>query len=52
MKFSSFLKGGNRSFSEVLWGEQFIFMNLSPIPGAPLLVENDTSLNTVHWAAI
>ena len=30
-----FLKGGNRKFSDVSWGEQFIFMNLNPIPGAP-----------------
>ena len=29
------LKGGNRNFSDVCWGEQFIFMNLNPIPGAP-----------------
>ena len=30
-----FLKGGNRNFSDVCWGEQLIFMNLNPIPGPP-----------------
>ena len=34
-----FLKEGNRNFSDVCWGgggaEQFIFMNLNSIPGAP-----------------
>ena len=41
-----FLKGGNRKFSDVCWGEQKIFMNLNPIPGASLVVKNDTSLMT------
>ena len=40
-----FLKGENRKFSDVCWGgEQKIFMNLNPIPGAPLVVKNDISL--------
>ena len=36
-----FLKGENRNFSDVCWGGggQFIFMNLNPIPGAPLMYD-------------
>ena len=30
-----FLPGGNRNSRNVCWGQQFIFMNLNPIPGAP-----------------
>ena len=33
-EISRFLKGGNRNFNEVCLGEQLIFMNLDPIPGA------------------
>ena len=44
-------KGGNRKFSDICWGKQFIFMNLNPIPGAQpsLVVKNDTSQkHTTH----
>ena len=32
-----FHKRGNRNFSDVCLGEQFIFMDLNRIPGAPSL---------------
>ena len=44
-----FLKGGNRRVSDVCCGEQKIFMNLNPIPGAPPVVKNDTSLTCEKW---
>ena len=48
MKFSSFLKGGTEILETFVGGEggQFIFMDLNPIPGAPLVVKNDTSLKS------
>ena len=44
MKLFSFLKGGTEILVTFVGGEQIIFMNLNPIPGAPLVVKNDTSL--------
>ena len=36
MRFSSFLNRGTEiDVIDVCWGEQFIFINLSPTPGAP-----------------
>ena len=45
MKFSSFLKRGTEILLTFVGGggEQFIVMNLNPIPGALLVVKNDTS---------
>ena len=45
MKFSSFLKGGTEILVTFVCGRQLIFINLNPIPGAPLVVKNDTSLS-------
>ena len=39
MKFSCFLKGGTENLVTFVRGEQFIFMNLNLIPGAPLVVK-------------